>query len=151
MSSLTLAIIITALLQIIPARAQESIKPSSKEQAEDSAKKIKELQKERIAICQQVTELLTKLYQKGRVEIDEVIEAHQQLTEAELDAAVKLSDRVAIYKKVIEQLKLNEELAVANYHAARGTMASVLKIRARRLKAEILVEQAKAQETKEGN
>jgi len=118
--------------------------PKDKERAEESAKKVKELQKERIAALKEVVQLAGHLYQSGRAEYAEVLDARLLLLEAELDAAEKESDRVALYEKAIAALKEYEKWATARVEGGRGTQAAVLKIKARRLEVEIALERAKA-------
>jgi hypothetical protein len=134
--------LMAATLQMVPARAQDGNNLSRKEQMDESAKKIKALQQERIATLQQVVEQLTVMYQSGRVEFDEVVDAQLTLLEAELATAEKVTDRVTLYKNMVDLLKKDEALADARVQSARGTQPAALKIKARRLEAEIHLEQA---------
>jgi outer membrane protein TolC len=140
------ALFLSATLVMTP--AQDKVNPS-KEQIEESVKKVKELQKERIDTLKELTEQITKLAQSGRVEFGEVLEARMLLLKAELDAAEKESDRIALYQKTIDTLKEYEERANAQVKAGRGTAAVGLKIKARRLEVEIQLEQAKVKHAKE--
>jgi len=148
MPALILTVLAAALL-IAPARPQDKGNPARKDQAEESARKIKELQKERIAILKAMVDQVTKLVQTGRASFDEACEARLLLLKAELDAAEKESDRITLYKNFVDVLKEFESWAEQRWQAARGTQAAVLKIKARRLEAEILLERAKAEEAKE--
>lgn len=142
--------VLAATLLMAPASPQDRVKPSSKDQAEESAKKVKELQKERIATLTQMADIIAKLYQSGRGgSLEEMYEARLLLLKAELDAAEKESDRITLYKNFVEWSKKFENLAEANVKTARGTMAPVLKFKARRLEAEINLERAKAKEAKD--
>jgi len=58
-----------------------------KERTEQSAKKVKELQKERIATLKEVVDLSFRLAKGARVEIGDLLEARMSLLKAELDAA----------------------------------------------------------------
>jgi hypothetical protein len=49
----------------------------------------------------------------------------------------------------LDSLKEYEELAKATFEAARGTELNILKIKARRLEIEIILEQANIKEAKE--
>jgi membrane fusion protein (multidrug efflux system) len=133
-----------ATLLIAPASPQDQAKSPRKEPLQESATKVKELRKERLAVLKELTDQLTRQYQTGRVEIDELLEARVQLLHAQLDAAEKQSERLALYKNLVDELKQAEKIAQGRLEAARGTMASVLKIKARRLEAEIHLEQARA-------
>ncbi len=139
--------VLAATLLIAPASAQDKANPPRKEPTPESARKVKDLQKERLAVLKALTEQLTRLYQGARVEFDELFEARVQLFQAELDAAEKQSDRLTLYKNFVEELKQYEKIAQGRVEAARGSMASVLKIKARRLEAEIRLEQAMAEKS----
>jgi hypothetical protein len=141
--------IMAATLQIVPASAQAVENLSHKEQIDASAKKVKELQKERIATLEDVVAQLTNLFQNGRVEFDEIINARLLLLEAKLDVAEKESDRIALYKNMVDVLKQYEALADGRVKFAQETHAVALKIKARRLEVEIQLEQAKAREAQE--
>ncbi len=136
--------VMAATLLVGPARPQDNVKPPRKEPTPESAKKVKELRKERVAVLKELTDQLTQLYQRARVEIDVLLEARVQLVQAEVDAAEKLSDRLAFYKNLVEELRQYEKIAQGRAEAGRGAMTAVLRIRARRLEAEIHLEEATA-------
>ncbi|MCE9564114.1 MAG: hypothetical protein K8U57_18885 [Planctomycetes bacterium] len=138
------ALIVVAIL-MSAANAEE--KPT-KEQLEASAKKIKELRKQRIDTLQTAADVSLKLAQSARLEISEAMETRIALHKAQLDAAEKPSDRLIIYKWVLESLQELEELAKARKVAARGTELAVLQVRAKRLEIEIALEQEKLKEAK---
>jgi outer membrane protein TolC len=140
--------ITAAALSAASANPQDKVNPPARERVETSAEKIKELQKERIAALEDLAVLLTKLFQSGKASYQEVLEAQSQLLKARLDAAEKDSERIALYQRCVEVLKASEELAKAQMQAARGSMAAVLAIKARRLEIEIQLERAKAKEAK---
>ena len=104
---------------------------------------MKELRKERIAVLKKLTDQLTILFKNATVPYDEVLESMQSLSEAELEIAETDKERVELYKKLIDALKQREAVAEAQWKAARATETSVLKWRAKRLVAEIHLEQAK--------
>src|SRR5262249_25664518 len=132
-----------ATLLVSAAPPQGRTTRSGKDQTEESVKKVKELRKERSAVLKELTEQLTKLYQSARVSFDEVLAARQSLAEAELEAAETDMERVKIYKGLIDVLKGYESLAEERRKAGRGTGASVLQAKAKRLEAEIHLEQLK--------
>ena len=70
-----------------------------------------------------------------------------QLLRAELAAAEKASDRVAL-SNFVEVMKNYGEIAEAQYKAGTGTHAAVLTFKARRLEAEIQLERARAKSAK---
>jgi outer membrane protein TolC len=132
-----------ATLLVSSAPAQGRAAPAKKDQAEESVKKVKELRKERITVLKDLTDQLLKLYQSARVPFDEVLTARQSLAEAELEAAETDTERVKIYKDLVGVLEGYESLTEARRKAGRGTAADVLKAKARRLQAEIHLEQVK--------
>jgi len=142
-------IVMAATLPMAPASSQDKGNPPRKDQTDESAKKVKELQKERIATLKQLVDQLTTQYRNNRVSFEEVLEATLLVLKAELDAAEKEADRITVYKNTVDVLKQYEETAKARFESARGSAHSVLKVRARRLGAEIDLERAKAKKAKE--
>src|SRR5262249_1281551 len=118
--------VMAATLLIAPASPQDGANPSLKalkEQKEELTKKIKELQKERLAILEDLVDAASKFYQAGRIEYGELIAARELLFKAELEAAEKESDRIALYKKMVDVWKQCEQVAKTRKEAARGTEA----------------------------
>ena len=128
---------------------QDKGNPPPKEVTEASTKKVKELHKERIAALKELAEITLKLYQASRAEYFEALDARLMLLQAELAAAEKEPERVALYKDAVTALKQYEELANMRVSAGRGNVAAGLKIKASRLEVEIALEQAKIKEAKE--
>ena len=142
MSALILTVVAAALLTT-PASPQDKVNLSRKEQIQKSAKKVKDLRKERLAVLQELTAQLDRLYRNARVSVDELLEAMLQLSQAELEAAETEVQRIAVSKNLVDVLKQYERMAEARLKSGRGTMAALLKVRAKRLEAEIHLEQAK--------
>ncbi len=147
MRALILTVMAAALL-IAPASPQDKGNPPPKNPIEESAKKIKELHKERIAVLKDLVDLSTKLFYATRASYGEVLEAELQLLQAELDAAEKESERITIYKDFLDRMKKCQQAAEAQHQAGRATMLPILTFKARRLEAEINLERAKAKEAK---
>jgi membrane fusion protein (multidrug efflux system) len=135
--------VVAATLLTAPASPQDRVNLSRKEQREKSARKVKDLQKERIATLKALADLNTRLFQRGRASFEAVLEARVRIFEAELDAAEKESDRITLYKNFVDVLKEYEEVANQRVKTGQGTEASVFKVKARRLEAEIHLEQTK--------
>ncbi len=142
--------VMAATLLVSPIRPQEGATSANKDQTDESVKKVKELRKERIAVLKDLTDALETLYQHAHASIDEVLEARQLLIAAELEAAKTDAERVELYKKLVVVLKAYESWADQRVKAARGNAASVLKAKAKRLEAEIHLEQAKMKVAKAG-
>ncbi len=141
--------VLAATLLMAPASPQDRVKPSPKERIEESVRKVKELQKDRIATLKQMVDLDSQLQGRGVVPFDEVVEARLLLLNAELDAAEKESDRVALYKNIVDELKKYETFAERRVKLAQVATVSVLKVKARRLEAEINWERSKSKEAQE--
>jgi len=139
MRILALIVIVAAGTFLPSARAQDK-----GNQALKSADKVKELQQERIATLKAMADVETALLKTGKTSPEAVLEARVLLGEAELDAAEKESDRITVLKNLVDVLKELEQTAKARKNAAEGTEAAVLKVKARRLEAEIRLEQARA-------
>jgi membrane fusion protein, multidrug efflux system len=135
--------VMAATLLMAPASPQDKTNLSRKEQIQESANKVKELQKERIAALKELVATTSNLFLNARVEYGEVIEAQDLLFKAELDAADKESERIALYKKMVDVWKQSEKLAEQRWKAGRKTKIAFLRFKARRLEAEIYLEQAK--------
>jgi outer membrane protein TolC len=130
---------------LLTAGAQE--KPT-KAMAEAPAKKVKELQNERIAALQNAADLSRRLAQSGRIDLRDALEDRLALLKAELDAAETESERISLYKKAVGSLKEYEALAQRRFEAARETDLNFNRIKARRLEIEIQLEQAKIKQAK---
>jgi hypothetical protein len=141
--------VMAATLLLAPASPQDRVNPSRKDQTKESAQKVKELQKERIATLKEMVDQGTRLFQSHRASFEEVSEARLMLLTAELDAAETESDRITLYKNMVKVLDEYEVWARTRVQFARMTEFSLLKIKARRLEAEINLERAKAKEAKE--
>ena len=131
-------IVVVTLLTAAGAQAE----PSS-EEVDASAKKVNELRKERIATLKNVVAVGFALAREGHYEMREVSEARITLLKAELDAAEKEPDRVALYKEALDSLKQYEAMAQAALDVGRATNLDRLAIKAKRLEVEIMLEQAK--------
>ncbi len=138
--------VLAATLLMAPASPQDKVNPPRKDKAEESAKKVKELQKERIATLKQMVEVISDLFRHNRAEFDEAIQARLMLLKAELDAAEKESERITLYKNIVDVLKDFEKIADRRYKASRVSLYPVLKVKAMRIEAEIDLERAKAKE-----
>jgi hypothetical protein len=151
-----LAVLVAVLLDA-STHAQERALPASNE----SVQKVKELRKQRIAVLKELVAGLTELILHPILEeaydpYGDALEARLLLLRAELDAAEKGAGRIALYLGAIDTLKKYQ----AGKKYEEGTDGEVtlvgvagpvvLKTKARRLEVEIQLEQAKAEEAKEG-
>src|SRR5436305_3092269 len=102
-----------AALLVAPAIPQDAAVASRKVQQDESARKVKELRKERLAVLRDMAEVMDAMYRKSRVDADRVYDAKQLLLTAEVDLAENDSDRVKLYEKFVGAMKEYEELAAA--------------------------------------
>lgn len=136
---------IVAALLLMTAGAREA---GSQEDRAALARKVKELQQERIATLKAMIEVGLKLFTVGHFSTRELAETRMTLLKAEVEAAEKDSDRIALYQAAAEALKEYEAIAKAAKEAAKGTELDKLAIKARRLEVETWLEQAKLQAAK---
>jgi len=141
--------VMAATLLMAPASPQDKVNPPRKDKTEESAKKIKELQRERIATLKQVVDANSRLRERQLASFGEVVEAKLLLLNAELDAAEKESSRITLYKSIVDVLKEGEKFAEDAVRTAGGPQVRILQVKARRLEAEINLERAKAKEAQE--
>ena len=146
--ALVLAVMAATLLTA-PASPQDKVNPPRKDKTEESAKKIKEIQRERIATLKQLVDVYSRRRERRQASFEEVAEARLLLLNAELDAAEKGSSRITLYKSIVDVLKEGEKFAEEAARIGGGTEARMLKVKARRLEAEINLERAKAKEAQE--
>ncbi len=97
--------VVAATLLVAPALPQEKAAPSPKDKADEPARKVKDLRKERVKVLQELTDQLERLFRSAQVPYDEVINARQQLFQAQMEAAETEAQRVALYKKLVDVLK----------------------------------------------
>lgn len=124
--------------------------PAFTKEQTDSVKKVKEIQKERIATLKKAAEVSLALAQRDRLEVWEAVEDRVALLKAELEVAETEADLVTLYKKTLDDLKVYEAVAKARLEAARGSELALHKVKAKRLETEIALEQAKMKQAKDG-
>lgn len=145
MRSAAIALTLVAVAVLVTSASSQGVPSNAgKNQHDESDRKVKQLQQERIATLKQAADIADKLYKNARVTPEEVCEAQLQFLRAEFDAAANEADRVAWCQKCVDALKNYEQIAAAAVQNAKGTQVSALKVKASRLEAEILLEQAKA-------
>jgi outer membrane protein TolC len=122
---------------------------AQKKEADESARKIKELQKERIATLKELVDQAAGLINAGKAGYIDLLDARRMLLKAELDATEKEAERITIWKNEVDRWKDAEKAAEKLKESGRGTATSVLRFKAMRLEAEIELERAKPREAKE--
>jgi hypothetical protein len=143
MKSASIVAVLAAMLLVSSTLAQEKAAPVTKDQADESVKKVKKLREERIATLEEVVDDLTILFKASRGDYEDLLEAQRVLIEAKLEYAETDEERVKLYEKLVAILKKRETYAEGLAQAGRVVRPIVLKAKARRLAAEIHLEQAK--------
>jgi hypothetical protein len=142
MTALIAMVMATALMVSTASPQEAGVAGGNKQEA--SAKRIKELQKERIATLEGMMDGATRLAKRGSHSIEEACDAWLLLVRAQVDAAEADSDRIKFYETYVAAMQQFEEMARAQLEAARGTKVTVLRAKANRLEAEIAIERLKA-------
>lgn len=140
MLSLLLTFTTAGLLAAL-ARAQDEANPPGKGEGATTAR-VEELRKEWIDCLKALAEVADKLAVGASGSIEDALDAKLLLLQAELEAARTESDRAALYTACVNALKEYEQLADAQKQAALGSEATKLRVKARRLEAEIRLHQA---------
>jgi membrane fusion protein (multidrug efflux system) len=139
-------VVAAGTLLLTSGSAQDGGSQPGKQEGQKPADKVAELQRERIATLKTMAEVEASLYKSGKTAPDAALEARVLVCEAEFDAAEQGADRVTALKGLIAVLTELEETAKASKVAAEGTEAAVLKVKARRLAAEIRLERLQAKQ-----
>lgn len=138
-----IVVVMAVALVVSAANSQEAGKNPA-----DASAKIKELQIERIGILRDLAEFSTPLLKRGTYTFDEACEAKSLLLNAEIEVAEIDAARIKLYEEFVESMNLYEEIARARKEGARGTEADVIKVKARRLEAQIAMERVRAKAAK---
>lgn len=145
----TVIVAVTGTALMMPvANSQDAGADSRQGKREESARKIKELQNERLATLRGLAADTSALYRNARVEADRAHDAQRQLIRAEVELAENDADRIKLYETFVNVMKDYEEIATVRLQGARGTRAAILEAKAMRLEGEIALEQLRAAASK---
>jgi hypothetical protein len=114
-----------------------------KDQQEQIANKIRGLQKVRISTLKEVTEAANTAFRQAKLSIDEVYESKLVLHQAEVDYAATEIERIQLQTVLIGVMEEYERV-ISKREAGQATNVIYFKVIARRLEAEIALEQFKA-------
>jgi hypothetical protein len=118
--------------------------------AEAASAKLKELQKERLAILREMVKQAAEAFRSGRASYDDVGDASRMVLQAELEQCDTDQERIAVLEKLVAEAKALEERATQIAKTGQGTFRTVLKARADRLQAEITLERVKTRAANPG-
>jgi hypothetical protein len=107
---------------------------------------VRDLQRERLAVLQQVAGQLAELYQRGRGSVADILAAQKAALQAELELCATDSERLAVLGRLVAVAKQIEKFESDRSEAAGGDRLGLLRARANRLEAEIAL--AKAREAR---
>jgi len=130
------AAIVALIITFTHSDAREA--PATKTTAQQ--KSIAELQQERLGVLEQLVEVALKAYTVGEGDIEQGLQAQQQLLEAKLELAENRETRLEIHAKAVKLATEWQQVAEARYRAAQSSQADVLQCRANSLKAEIALQ-----------
>src|SRR4051794_2884141 len=71
--------------------------------------KVKQLQKDRLAVLTQIVEGKKRAYQHGEIPLSDCSSAYQQMFEAELAMCDNDAERIKVREKMLERAKADEE------------------------------------------
>lgn len=106
--------------------------------------KVRELQKERLALLRQLADQLTAANKRGETSVASVLEAQREVLAAELELCETGKERFAVLEKRVELAKEIEKATEKAVEARAVSAADLLRAKANRLQAEIELEKAKA-------
>lgn len=108
---------------------------------EDSARKLRELHRERVETLQQLIQDLESQKSNRQVSRDEIMQTNLQLLRAQLDAAQSNNERMTLHQNIVDLMSEWEDMAEQVVKKAHVERSLYLKAKADRLKAEIDMEQ----------
>jgi uncharacterized protein (TIGR03067 family) len=114
-------------------KTEEAPKVSSDEAA---GTELEKLLQERQEVLKEAVDVALAGYKVLRVDYMTVLEVQRDLIQAQLEQATR-EQKIALYKRLIENWGEVEEIATVQRQAGRGTQLEILKARAARLEAQI--------------
>lgn len=117
--------------------------PPPKDQPGGNAK-VRELQKERLAVLRQIADQTNTAYKGGQVPLTTVLEAQREVNAAELELCETHKERLIFLEKKVELANDTEKNTEKLVQAHTAPRAHLLRARANRLHAEIELEKEKA-------
>lgn len=107
---------------------------------EDSARRLRELHRERVETLQQWIQDLESQKSNRQVSRDEMMQTNLQLLRAQLDAAQTTDERMTLHQNIVDLMSEWEDMADQVVKKAHAEKSFYLKAKAERLKAEIDME-----------
>jgi|SRR5262245_22549025 len=115
--------------------------PMSQSAAQD---KLRALQRERVETLSKLASYLEESYKSGATGLEQLLEARQRVAKAELALCQTNAERIAVRERVVQETKEYESRISGTVEVGGKPVGELLKAKARRLKAEIALEQEKS-------
>jgi hypothetical protein len=106
--------------------------------------KVRDLQRERLALLRELATAMNKKYEQGTVPYGAVQEVSRQVLKAELDLCGTETERIALLQKTVDALKDREKRVAQIYKQGGASEFVVTETKLDRLDSEITLEKAKA-------
>jgi hypothetical protein len=142
MSARTLTAVFAILIAFSPLTASVSRADEPKPPADEA--KIKDLQKERLALLREMARLVGERFRNGQGTWEELREADRVLLNAELDDCGTDKERMDVLEKLLALAKDREKMTEQLTKAGQMRTGAAMLARADRLQAEIDLARAKA-------
>jgi hypothetical protein len=124
-----------------PGPAAQGEKPA---QADGHDARLRALVAEKLKVMRDGAEISLRQFRSARVELQEVIDWQIDLRRAELDACTTDQERIAVWKRALEEAKDLEQMVQAKRQFAQATPTALMRATAYRLDAEIALERLNA-------
>ena len=126
--------------------AQDTYKreQNADEKQTGSDSKVRQLQKERLAVLKEIAADKNGRYQQGHLTADDALQATAEVLKAELELADSDDARIRVLAQLVQIAKELEDINDQRFKAGRCPPSDRLAAKANRLEAEIELERAKA-------
>ena len=131
-----------AQVQSRPGAASTQRRPEAATKEQPKAAEVDPLFRQLLAAARQRVDTQRAFYEEGRITLDRVVDACQQLENAELLTAKSDAERDAAKKHFLDLLKEIEHREQTELIAGRGTVADVAEIVLRRIQTEVALKKA---------
>lgn len=132
-------------LRSLPVEAASSVRPTNASRTSKKSTRLRELQKERLAVLREIAAQMTASYQAGIAPFERLQKSSRAVLDAELALCESSAERIAVAEKIVALEREAEKNVKARHEVGAGTSDEVLTARAARLEAEITLERLKAQ------
>ena len=128
----------------VPAQGQAEKQAPPAQPAEGHDARLRALVAEKLKVMRDGAEISLRQFRSARVELQEVIDWQIDLRGAELDACTTDQERIAVWKRSLDEAKDLEQMVQAKRLFAQATPTALMRATAYRLDAEIALERLNA-------